>query len=744
MAERNLFYRLGKSIYRYKWLIVILFFALAISCIPLVSKIMVPFTTIGFNDSHSESSKAMKMIDRELGYSDNQIIVIYKSKTLLATDPEFLNKMKDSLSGLKSLTIKYKIIYPDSNQTSKNKHTAYATILLKGDPEKQSANLPQILAKIKQPSQMTMVKGGVPIFANESKELSRNDLVRADYIALPLALIIMLIVFRSVVAAFIPIILGLMGLLFTLISLFILGHYLKISIFALNIAALLSLGLNLDYSLLLISRFREELKLGKSPEEAIAITLNTAGKSIFFSALAVVISLSALLFFHINFLVSVGIGGIIAVLSSAVIAIFMLTALLSIFKSRVNLLAIKILPPLNAERKGAWRWLMEKVVNRPFMYFISIIVIILFLSYPLINIKLNLSDARILPKSSESHQVFDIFQKEFGQEQLPIFVIIQTTRGNILTSKNIGNLYDFANQLEKDPRVKQVNSIVTQDSKLNKKQLQQMLSSRLPQGSLLDYVNMTTTKGMTVLAVKSKYVANSPEALALIQKIRNSNPGKGLTIKVTGVSANLTDIFANIMRTLPYAIAWIVICTYLILLILFRSLFLPLKAILMNIISLSASYGVLVFVFQEGHFQHLLNFQPLGYLEITSLVVILCALFGTSMDYEVFMLTRIKEYYEQTKDNKASIILGTERSSKIITSAALVLILVCVSFLSAHIILIKLFGLGVAVAVFIDAFLIRIFLVPSTMTLLKSWNWYLPKWMDKILPKVSFNPNDKT
>lgn len=742
--ERTLFYRLGKVIYTFRWLIVILAFLLVIACLPLVPKIMEPFKTTGFTDSQSESYKALKKIDHDLGYGDNQIIVIYKSKTLLATDPKFINEIKSSLQNLKQIPIVHQILYPESNQISSDKHTAYATILLKGDSEIESKDLAQVLTKIKQPPHLTMILGGEPILSEESKDITRDDLIRADYIALPLALIIMLIVFRSVVAAVLPVILGATGLLFTLISLFFVGHILQLSIFSLNIAALLGLGLNLDYSLLLISRFREELGHGRSSSDAIAITLNTAGKSIFFSALAVIISLSALLLFHINILISVGIGGIIAVLSSGMIAIFVLAAFLSILKTRINLLPIRVLPPLRLAKKSTWRWLIEKVVNRPWIYFISIILFILLLSSPMLHIKLSLSDARILPKSSASYQVFDLFQKEFGGDELPILVLVQTPQKNILSPANISHLYDFAHNLSKDPRVKRIDSIVTSQSSLTKNQLQELYAHPENQNeALVKYLHLTTYKNMTVLTITSKYSANSSKTLALVQKIRDSHPGNGLTVKVTGFSANLIDIFSNVAQTLPYAILWMVVLTYLILLVLFRSLFLPVKAIIMNIMSLCASYGVLVFVFQQGHFHQLLNFQPLGYLEVTSLIVILCALFGTSMDYEVFMLTRIKEYYEQSKNNKASIITGTEHSSKIITSAALVFIIICASFLSANVILVKAFGLGIAVAVFIDAFFIRIFLVPATLSIFERWVWYLPRWLDKILPKVSFDSNIK-
>jgi RND superfamily putative drug exporter len=204
---------------------------------------------------------------------------------------------------------------------------------------------------------------------------------------------------------------------------------------------------------------------------------------------------------------------------------------------------------------------------------------------------------------------------------------------------------------------------------------------------------------------------------------------------LTGVPVINKDIVTSIVDNLPYALLWIMVSTYIILLILLRSLFLPLKAILMNLLSLCACYGALVFIFQEGHFAHWLNFQPQGMLDISILVIIFCALFGFSMDYEVFLLSRIKEYYDATHSNNRSVIFGIEKTSKIITSAALIVIFLCGSFLVAEVLMVKAFGLGIAVAIFVDAFLIRTLLVPSTMILLKKWNWYLPRWLNKILPK---------
>jgi RND superfamily putative drug exporter len=259
-----------------------------------------------------------------------------------------------------------------------------------------------------------------------------------------------------------------------------------------------------------------------------------------------------------------------------------------------------------------------------------------------------------------------------------------------------------------------------------------MSLNQVPIKELLD---TTTHKNISVLTVISKYPVNSPQTRTLIKNLQKLKRSHGLTIQLTGTPVSDQEVLATIYHIIPYAILWIIVISYIIMLLLLRSVVLPLKAILMNLLSLCACYGALVLIFQNGYLSHLLNFEPQGLLDISLLVIIFCALFGFSMDYEVFLLSRIKEAHELSGDNIKSIVFGIEKSSRIITSAAIVVIVLCGSFLVADVLMVKAFGLGIAVAIFVDAFLIRTILVPSIMALLKSWNWYLPKWLDKILPK---------
>ncbi len=746
--EEDIFYRFGKLIYRFRWLIIALWLILFIACIPSIPKLTDPLKSIGFEDPNSQSAKANQILNTKIGYGYLPFIIIYQSEKLHATDALFQDEMKKSLAHLKYDHFKHDIIYPDANnktQIAKDNHTAYAVITFKNDKEINASILSRIKSSIKKPPHLSMKTGGEPVFLDDTKKQTQIDLYRAEYIALPVAIITMLIIFGSVVAASLPIILGGIGAIFILTSLFYLGHVFDLSVFTINIALLLGLCLSLDYSLFIISRFREELKISQNIDEAVASMLTTAGKAIFFSGLAVFVSLSALLLFPINVLFSVGMGGLAATAISMAIAIILLPSILAVLNTKINYFPIPFLNNKQASQIHFWKWIVSKVVKARLFYFITILIVLLFMGYPFLHVNFGISDFRILPKNMESRQVFDLFEEKFGEPELaPIFILVHTAKNKVLTTNNINHLYDLTNKILKDPRVKRVSSIVNTDPRLTKQQYALLYSHPdYLRPELKKLIKLTTRDNLTVITVISKYPHAAIETKELVKTIRQMKPGHGLSLEVTGTTVNTIDVLAGISHIFPYALIWIIGFSYLILLLLLRSVVLPLKAIIMTILSLFSSYGVLVFVIQWGHFHQLLNFEPQNMLDISLLIIIFCTLFGVSMDYEVFLLTRIKESYEETGDNIKSILYGIDHSSKIITSAAIIVIFLCFAFMSADILLVKAFGLGIAVAVFIDAFLIRTILVPATMALLKSWNWYLPKWLDKILPAISFHQQSK-
>ena len=735
------FYRLGLFIYQYRWPIIWFWLIITLACLPFLPHIVTPFKSTGFSDEKSQSAKTEAYIDKKLGYAQsNKFIIIYSSKTLLATDPLYVRKIKKSLKKMADFPIKTEIIYPSDNksQIAKDKHSAYAVVIVKSKTPLDSNLLNKFKKHIIKPKNMTVQLGGEPLFIENVNSQTQNDLYKADFIATPISLITLLLVFGSVFAAFLPLVLGGCSALIILTTLYFLGHLYDLSVFTLNIALLLGLCLCLDYSLFIISRFRDELTQGKEIKEAIANTEATAGKAIVFSGLAVFASLSALFLFPINILFSMAVGGLTAVFVAVLMAFILLPAILSVLKNKINLLPIHVLPK-TSKKQSFWRWFAKKIVKRPLFYFFASIIILLLLGYPFLSANFGVSDFHIFPKNSPNRHFFDTFSNKFDGKKLnPIVLLVKTKDQDILSKNNLANLYDIAHQLKENPLIKKVQGIIDPDSKITKQEYYSLyhLHKNVLSPGIKKLLATTTQHYFTLITIISKYQLNSPQTKTLVEELDQYPGKKGMALELTGTPVKNIQLLDKIKELLPFAILWIMLFSYLILLILLHSIFLPLKAILMNILSLSACYGALVLVFQDGYFHQWLNFEPQGMLDISLLVIIFCALFGFSMDYEVFLLSRIKETYDDCGDNTKSVICGIEKSSRIITSAAIIVICICFSFLVADILIVKAFGLGIAVAIFVDAFLIRTFLVPATMVLLKKLNWYIPRWLERILPRL--------
>ncbi len=749
--KRMSFYGLGKWIYRHKWLVVIGWLVVVGISLPFVPQVLDPLKTGGFANPELESAKAAEALQKKLGYSTSSIVVFYQSPSLQATDEKFVSQVEASLADLSNAPYKTRVNSHTVNprQISTDGKTAYELITVEADGETATKNLDELLKHIKRPADLKMTIGGGLVFYSDIEMVSQRDLARAEVVAFPVAIIALVLVFGSLVAGTLPVLVGGAGVAIILASIFGLGHITDLSIFVVNLATLLGLGLGLDYSLFATSRFREELARGRSVEEAVAITLATAGKAVTFSGLTVLIGLCGLLIFQFNILRSVGIAGILVVFVSVLGATTLLPAILSLVGHKINALSFGGLlgrwranrPQAKArsEDDGFWAWLAHLVMRFPLSIFGVVLLVLLLLGLPFLSVKFSSPDESIVPTDVQSRQAFDILSKEFNRSEItPILAVVQTPKGNILSPDNVYYLYDFANEIKKDPRVARVDSVVTVEPRLSKMQYQVIYSQpdKVQDIFLRDFLTQFARGDTTLISIVSKYSPNSQETKDLVTKLRNSTVGNGMTMQVTGGTAGIMDVVTGIYADFPLAVLIIVSSTYLVLLILLRSVVLPLKAILMNALSIVASYGMLVWVFQEGNLSNVLNFTPLGFIEPSLPILLFCTLFGLSMDYEVFLLSRIKESYDQTGDNTLSVANGLQKSGKIITSAALIVVLVCLSFVTADIVLVKALGLGVAVAVGLDATIVRALLVPATMRLLGHWNWYAPQWLLRILPET--------
>ena len=739
-----MFYHLGKLATRYRWLIVGFWMVAIAVSLPFAPRASEVLHSGGFVSPDVESQQAVNLLAQKLHLNLTIVQFIFTSQHYTADSPQFIRETQTALAGVRGMSEVSGIVSFTDNprQISLDRHAAYVNVLLKPDPDSAPKLLPELEHRLQSVPYLKTSIGGGPVFYEDIQAVSERDLRRAEMLAFPFAVIALLLVFRSVVAAVLPALVGGGAVIASLALLFGLGQITTLSIFVLNITTLFGLGLGVDYSLFIVSRFREELAHGRNVEEAVAITVATAGRAVTFSGLTVSIGLLGLIFFRINMLRSVGMGGMLVVLIAVFAAITLLPAVLAIIGTRVNAFPVR-LPRLWGRKQiqpntdgltntdpqyGFWYRLSQLVMRYPVRIFVSVLLFMIALGLPFLGVRFSAPDASILPADVPSRAAYDLLASRFNaRETTPILLAVQT-KGNVLTPDNIRNLYAYVRRIEADPRVARVDSIVSADPRFALDQYEVLYTHpQLVADPYLSAFLKTSVAGdTTMISVISKYGMLDQHSQELVQTIRNTHPENGITVLVDGGTAGNIDYVHSLYTDFPIAVLIVSITTYIVLLLFFRSLFLPLKAILMNTLSILASYGALVVIFQNGFMHQALGFTPLGFVEASSPILLFCALFGLSMDYEVFLLSRIQEAYWQTGDNTKAVALGLQRSGRIITSAALIVIVVSACFATADMILVKALGLGMALAVALDATLVRGLLVPATMRLLGDWNWWLP------------------
>ena len=721
----------GLRIYRARYAVlavwaVALLAALALA--PSVARLLQPG---GLSSRDLESERAAAELQYQLGYNPATIIVVFTSDGFGVDDPRWAAAEDAALAEVRQLpdVAAVRTRRENARQVSPDGRATYATIALKSEAEQFRGSLPRVKAALK-PTELRMVVTGAPVFYADILEVTERDLRRAELISFPVAAVALLLVFGSVVAAAVPGAIGGAAVLCTLGVMAALARVMDLSIFALNLVTMLGLGLGIDYSLFIVSRFREELAEGAPVDQAVARASSTAGRAVLFSGLTVFVGLLGLSSFKFMALRSMGQAGSLVVLLSVAAALTLLPALLGVLGNRINAFTIR----RSSTRGGFWAALARAVMRRPGLVFLAILTLLVGLGLPFLRVELGAPDASVLPPDVQSRRGFDLLRERFGQgEQAPILVDVSSP-DSIFSPTSIDALYDYVAELRRDPRVARVESLVSLDPRITRDQYHLIYAPAAASGdpgSIFEtfartVATQTSRQRFTLVRVTSRYDQTAPESKDLVNRIRSLPIGGGLSVLVGGGTAGVVDYTEGLYRDFPRVLLLIVASTYLILLVLLRSVVLPLKAILMNTLSLLASYGALVVVFQEGWLSWLFGVQPIGFVEASLPIIMFCVLFGLSMDYEVFLLSRIKEAYEQGADNATSVAAGLERSGRIITSAALIIVLVSGSFAAADIVLIKALGIGTAVAIFLDATVVRALLVPATMRLLGDWNWWAP------------------
>jgi RND superfamily putative drug exporter len=637
-------------------------------------------------------------------------------------------------------------------QVNVEKKIVYDVILLDLKPDDSPAALEGIQAALVEVDGIKVALAGGPSFYADIQIVSETDLQRSELISLPLAAIVLLLVFGSAVAAGLPLAVGGATVLVALAAIFGIAQATRMSIFVLNLTTLLGLGLGVDYSLLLVSRFREELGRGAKLGDAVQRTVATAGRAVFFSGVTVMLGLAGLALFDFAILRSIGIAGAITVAIAVASSVTLMPAILSLLGPRVNRLAIRRLGSGKVNERGPWARLARAVMRRPIAVALPTLALLIALGTPWLGVRFNAPDGSILPERVPSRQALDALTDAFGEGSFSPMTAAVRTDGPVTSAANIKLLYDWVQALQADPRVARVDSIVSIDPRLTLTQYQLLYSSSSTDGATppdryaAQILSFTTAGDLTTVSITPTNGPNRPESRALVGELRAAHPGTigagtpsaitppaGLNALIGGGAAEIVDVVDTISGEFPRTAAVVILATLLILAVLLRSIVLPIKAVVMNTLSILASFGALVWIFQDGNLSALLGFAPLGFVETTIPVILFCVLFGLSMDYEVFLLTRMREIYDRTGDNATAVAGGLERSGRIITSAALIVVVVAGSFVFAEIVLIKALGVGVAIAVALDATIVRALLVPATMRLFGKWNWWAPRWMERLL-----------
>jgi len=745
----TLFDRLGRFVVRRRWLVVGGWALVLLAALPFAPRVGGALSAGGFILDDLESARAKALLGTELGLPPSALVVVFHSPTLEAGTPAFEVPAAEAMRDLPAADHVARVVphLLAPRQISADRHTAYDIVFLDLPPDDSPEALPILRAALRPAPGLEVALAGGPAFYGDVQTVSEQDLQRSEVISLPLAAVTLLVVFGSVVSAGVPLAVGGAAVVVALAVIFILASLMPMSIFVLNLATLLGLGLGVDYSLLMTSRFREELatRTGKPDQvaEAVRITVATAGRAVFFSGLTVLLGLLGLVLFEFMILRSVGIAGAVVVGLAVVAALTLLPALLAIIGTRIDRLAVRRVTA-RPGADGPWARLARAVMRRPLAVLVPTLAFLLILGSPFLHVRFNAPDASILPSSVPSRAAFDRLEREFGEGELAPIVLAIRTVGPATSDSNLALLRDYSDRLAADPRVRRVESLVDVDRRLSLEQYQLLYGD--PNGPRDRYVQTilgATTKGdLTAFTLFTPFGPNRDEGRDLVADLRAPEsalaPPAGMSVLVGGGAADVTDVVSRVAADFPRTATFIIVTTYLVLFVLLRSVILPAKALLMNSLSIAASFGALVWIFQDGNLSALLGFQPLGFVETTQPVILFCVLFGLSMDYEVFLLSRMKEVWDRTGDNTEAVAAGLERSGRIVTSAALIVVVVAGSFAFADIVLIKALGIGMAIAVALDATVIRALLVPATMRLLGDWNWWIPdrleRWVAARLP----------
>jgi putative drug exporter of the RND superfamily len=602
-------------------------------------------------------------------------------------------------------------------------HRALAFITLRGDFKHALQAYPAVRAELRSPTLEIDCTGRIP-FTDDLDRTLEHDLLRAELISLPLALLILLLVFRSLVAAILPVAVGGLAVLGGIALVFTLSRFTDMAQYTVNVCSLIGLGVAIDYSLFTVSRYREELALGRGAEDALRHTMSRSGRVVAFSGAAVATGLAGLLFFEHSYLQALGIGGAIVVALAVLFALTVLPALLAVLGPRIEAGRLR-LPKRGEGKAGFWHRTALAVMRHPVSVLVPTLGLLAVMAVPFWHLRMAAADVTVLPGSVEARRGYEALQRGFAEEAgNRIEVAVEFPSAPALDEARVGALYDLARRIEAIPGVARVESLF-QEGPFDRAGWQRALLHPAPdlRQAIEEAEKLLVGDRVVVMYVRTDAKPQSDAARAIVKAIRSERAVADGKLVVGGQTAIDVDTTRFILERTPRAVGFVVAVMLVVLFMLLGSVVLPLKAVVMNFCSIAGSFGALVWVFQDGH----LWVRDPRPVEPALPVLLFCALFGLSMDYEVLMLSRIKESWERGEGNTAAVADGLEKTAGLITSAAAIMVAVFGAFALASIVVIQAVGLGMALAVALDATAVRVLLVPATMRLFGDLNWWAPR-----------------
>ncbi|WP_346729195.1 MMPL family transporter [Lederbergia citrea] len=712
---RNIMKNLALFTYKYRkfvlafWTVLVLFFGFFALKLPSVLN----GSGFEYEGSYQEVQNIMQS-DFDIP-ATSMILLFEKDKE--AADNDFTAYMNDTLSNVEK--VKDTHVYRPPSSIKDNR--SYAVLSFDGTDDKRAENIKEIRSKLSDTKLFSVGLTGGSVIAEDMNQASQDDLVRAELIGIPIAIIVLLLAFRGVIAALIPLVTGFVSVIIAMGLLYFTGQKIDLSIFVLNTAPMIGLALGIDFALLFVNRFREELSPAEI-KDATVKTVLTSGRAIIFSGFCVLLGLVGMLFIQVGIFQAVALGGVAVVFTSVLAAITFLPALLSVLGPHINKWTIL---KTNEKQMSGWHKFAAFVMKRPVIMAILAIVLLITGALPVAHMKLAIPEANALPTSYESRTTFEKYEATFAEKDITTVPLIAKATEDMTEARALEKLEDLILTLKNDPLVSDVESIFSA-TEMTAEQLTGALHVPEMKAQLEPAFEQLTNGQQAILQVSLRADGSSDKAKDWVRDWENKQ--SALNVKVGGQPKFQQEIFDEIYNKIWYSLAFILISTYIVLFFAFRSVLIPLKAILMNVISLSCTFGIVVWLFQGGH----LGSVP---SDIALMIPIFAfsIVFGLSMDYEVFLISRIYEIYQETGDNDKATLQGLISTSKIITSAAAIMIVITGAFAFTGIVPVQQMGVTVALAIFIDATIVRMVLVPSLMKLLGDLNWWSPLRKRKIV-----------